>query len=423
MSLAAFYGAAMTIAAPALRIMLARRARAGREIADRLDERRGIDPTPRPDGKLLWRHAASVGESASVLPVLAAFTAAMPAARVLMTTGTVTSAAMLAQRLPAFEGRVLHRFAPLDVPAWAGRFLDHWRPDAAALVESEIWPNLLAGCRRRGIPLALVNARMSARSLAGWRRIPGPARHLFGGFAWVQAQSEQDARRLHALGAPASVLTGNLKYASAPLPADERELARLRGLLAGRPVWLAASTHEGEDANLLAAHARLTTDFAGMLTIIVPRHPERGPEIAAACHPVAVTRRAAGQDPPVGAGVWVADTLGELGLFYRLAGFAFVGRSLGAAGGQNPLEPARLGCPVAVGPQVQNFADIVATLREAGALEEVADAMALAAWVAAMLRDPARRTAMGAAGRATASADAALPAAVATMLADLVRGA
>ena len=422
MTLHALYAAAATIVAPGLRLMLTRRARTGKEIAARLPERRGIDPTPRPPGRLLWLHAASVGESVSVLPVLSAFAAAMPEATVLLTTGTVTSAATLAHRLPrlGLSESVLHRFAPLDVPAWAARFLDHWRPDAAAFVESEIWPNLFSGCARRGIPMALINARMSGRSFSRWRLLPRLARRLFGGLAWVQAQSADDAARLQELGAPASVLTGNLKFAADPLPVDAGEFARLRGLLAGRPVWLAASIHPGEDAPVLDVHARLAREFPDLLTIIVPRHPERGAEIATICDGVAVTRRAAGQDPPAAAGVWVADTLGELGLFYGLTGFAFVGRSLGAAGGQNPLEPARLGCAVAVGPEVQNFSDIVATLAAAGGLEQVADADGLARWVGAMIRDPARRAAIGQAGRAAASAEVALPRLVARMLADLV---
>ncbi len=422
MSVRGAYGVAATLAVPVLRWWLARRVRTGKEIAARLPERWGIEATARPAGRVLWLHAASVGESVSMLPVLVALAAARPDVGVLMTTGTVTSAALLARRLPelGLEGRVVHRFVPLDVPRWVERFLDHWRPDAAAFVESEIWPNLLAGCARRGVPVALVNGRMSARSFASWRRLGGVARSVFGGFAWVQAQSAGDEARLRALGAPASGMVGNLKFAAEPLPVDEMELARLRALLAGRPVWLAASTHPGEDPYVIAVHGRLVAEFPGVLTIIVPRHPERGAAIAAACGGT-VTRRGAGQDPPAGAGVWVAATLGELGLFYRLAGFAFVGRSLGAAGGQNPLEPARLGCAVAVGPEVANFSEIVTVLQEAGALAQVADAAGLADWVGVMLRDPGRRAAMGAAGRAAASDQAALPGRVAGMLADLVR--
>ncbi len=418
MILRRLYAACACAAAPALRLFLASRARRGKEIADRLPERRGIEAAARPPGRLLWLHAASVGESVSVLPVLSAL-AARSDVTVLMTTGTVTSAAMLARLLPELrlQGRVLHRFVPLDVPGWVARFLDHWRPDAAAFVESEIWPNLLAGCAARRIPVMLVNARMSVRSFSHWRSMPGVGK-LFGEFGGVQAQSSEDAARLAALGAPASILTGNLKFAADLLPVDEHELARLRALLAGRSIWLAASTHPGEDTSIQAAHDLLLRDFPDLLTIVVPRHPERGPQIAAGAAPRAATRRAAGQDPPSGAGIWIADTLGELGLFYRLVGHAFVGRSLGASGGQNPLEPARLGCPVAVGPEVGNFSDAVAVLEAAGGLTRVADVPALAAWVATMLRDPARRAAMGEAGRLASRSYGDLPGRVADMLAD-----
>ena len=421
MSLLALYRGATTLATPALRLMLARRAARGKEIEARLPERRGIDATARPPGRLLWLHAASVGETVSVLPVLAALPAHIT---VLMTTGTVTSATLLARRLPelGLDRRVIHRFVPLDVPAWTARFLDHWRPDAAAFVESEIWPTLIAGCTARRIPLALVNARLSPRSHQGWSRLPGLARRLVGAFDRVMARAPDDADRLLSLGAAPSRFTGNLKYAAPPLPADPAELARLARLLDGRPAWLAASTHAGEDATLRAVHDRLAAAMPGLLTIIVPRHPERGPDVAAAMAGLPVTRRALGEDPPKAAGIYVADTLGELGLFYRLAPIVFVGRSLGAAGGQNPLEPARLGAAVAVGPAVANFADIVPALAAAGALLQVGDAAGLAAFVADMLAHPARRTAMGAAGIAAASALSDLPARVAAEL-DAMTGA
>jgi 3-deoxy-D-manno-octulosonic-acid transferase len=243
---------------------------------------------------------------------------------------------------------------------------------------------------------------------------------MFGGFARVMARAPEDAARLHALGAPASLFTGNLKYAAPPLPADGAELARLRSLLAGRPAWLAASIHGGEDVNMRAVHDRLVARFPDLLTILVPRHPERGAEVAAAMAGLPVTRRAAGEDPPPGGGVWVADTLGELGLFYRLVPVVFVGRSLGAAGGQNPLEPARLGAAVAVGPEVANFADVVPGLVAAGAVRQVADVAELAGFVAAMLDAPAARIAMGAAGVAASAALEDLPHRVAGVLAGML---
>ena len=388
---------AATLAAPALRLMLRRRARRGKELAERLPERRGIDATPRPPGRLVWLHAASVGETMSMLPVLAELQAA--GASLLVTTGTLTSARLVAQRCPG----VLHRFVPLDVPRWVARFLDHWRPDAAAFLESELWPNMLAACQARGVRLMLLNARLSARSQAGWARAPGFARQVLGAFEAVWAQSAADAARLRALGAPAVSAPGNLKFAAPPLPADAAELARLRGKLGARPRWLAASTHAGEEAIAAAVHRQLAPGHPGLLTIVAPRHPERGAAVAAA---LAAPRRAAGQDAPEG-GLWVADTLDELGLLYRLCPVVFVGKSMAGHGGQNPLEPARLGCAVAAGPHMGNHADAVAAL--AGALARPADADALAAWVGAMLRDPALRQRIGAAAQAAATADAGLP--------------
>jgi len=416
--MATAYAATAGLAAPALRLLLARRVRRGKEIAARLGERRGIATLARPAGRLLWLHAASVGETVSVLPLFSELSRAAPDATVLFTTGTVTSAELFARRKP--EGRVLHQFAPLDVPRWVARFLDHWRPDAAAFVESEIWPNLLAACRRRSIPAALVNARLSPRSFARWRRMPGFALDLFGGFARIAAQSAADADRLRALGAAAVATPGNLKFAAPPLPVPSGDLAALRAAMAGRPVWLAASTHPGEEAAARAAHEALLPAHPGLLTVIVPRHPERGAEVAAALSGLAVTRRSLGEGPPAEAGVWIADTLGELGLFYAASGLAFVGGSLVPHGGQNVLEAARLGCAVLVGPHVRNFAEPVAVLADAGALAQVPDAAGLVDALDVLLRDPARRAAMGEAGRAAASRDADLPRHLAAMLADLL---
>ncbi len=408
------WAVAATAAAPALRLLLRVRLARGKEVRGRLTERRGIDPTPRPPGRLIWLHAASVGETLSILPVLPALSEGV--STIVLTTGTVTSARLLAQRLdPLLAGRVLHRFAPLDVPRWAARFLDHWRPDAAAFVESELWPNQLAACRARGIPTMLINARLSDRSLARWRRAPRLAQHVLGGFARVQPRSGTDAERLRALGCCRVGEPADLKLAAPPLPVDETELQRLQDLLPGRPIWLAASTHPGEDKLILGVHRTLVADHPGLLTIIAPRHPERGGTISAAGY------RSRGEDPPE-EGVWVADTLGELGLLYRLAGIAFIGRSLlPPGGGQNPLEPARLGCAIAVGPHTGNFTDHVAMLRAAGGLTVVRDVTELGRWVDGLLRDPARRKAIGDAAVAAVERHRGLPYRTAAALIGLLR--
>lgn len=418
MTLPGLYALATRLAAPALRLMLRRRATRGKEIASRLPERRGIDASPRPPGRLLWLHAASVGETVSLLPVLQALPESV---EVLLTTGTVTSAELVARRLPALglEGRVRHRFVPLDVPGWVARFLDHWRPDAAGFVESELWPNLLAGCARRGVPVALINARLSPRSFARWRRVPGLARRVLAPVTLALAQSDADAGRLAALGVRNVLSRGNLKFATPPLPVDAAELARLAALLGERPRWLAAATNPGEEALVIAQHRRLAARHAGLLTIIVPRHPERGAEIAGLALDLPCPRRSEGLDPPPGPGLWLGDTLGEMGLYYRLAPIAFVGRSLVPLGGQNPLEPARLGCAVAVGPHTFNFVEPVRVLDEGGALTRLTDAGALGDWVDLMLSEPARREALGEAAVRVASRDQGLPREVADRLAAL----
>ena len=262
--LAALWAATATVAAPGVRLMLRFRLLRGKEVAGRLAERRGIDHTPRPPGALIWLHAASVGETMSILPVLPVLAEAAPDATILLTTGTVTSATLLARHLGAghlgagLKRRVLHRFVPIDVPAWAARFLDHWRPDAVGFVESELWPNLLAACQARGIPVMLINGRLSDRSLARWRRVSGLARHVVRGLARVHARSETDAERLRELGCRCVMAPGDLKFAAPPLPADETELQRLRVLLAtaARSGWPPALI-PGEETLVLAVHRTL----------------------------------------------------------------------------------------------------------------------------------------------------------------------
>ncbi|MGG5817659.1 3-deoxy-D-manno-octulosonic acid transferase [Falsiroseomonas sp. HW251] len=409
-----------TLIAPLLPLHLARRARRGKEIAARLPERRG-EGAARPAGRLFWLHAASVGETVSLLPVIEAMAARDPALSLLVTTGSVTSAELLARRVPkAIASRVIHRFAPLDVPAWAARFIRDWRPDAGAFVESELWPNLLAAAAARGVPMALVNARMSARSAARWARLPGLLRETLGRFRLVLARSEEDGARLAAFGI-AAPCWGDLKAAAPPLPADPAALAALKRAVGERSVLLAASTHPGEDGAVIAAHRALAAERT-LLTVIVPRHPERGLAVAAAAEAagLATARRNAGEPPGRDIAVYVADTLGELGLFYRLADAAFVGGSLVPHGGQNPLEPARLGCAMAFGPYMGNFAEPVARLLAAGGAVRVPDAATLAETLRDMLWVPGRARALADAAAAVADRDTGLPGRVAGALLDLL---
>lgn len=399
------YRLATTLGLPAINVLLRRRRAMGKEDPARAQERRGKATRPRPDGSLLWIHAASVGESLSILPLVARLAETRPALRVLVTTGTVTSAALMSQRLP--RGAV-HQFIPVDRPAWVRAFLDHWQPDAALLVESELWPNLVTEIHARRIPAALVNGRVSERSFRRWRRVPGFIGPMLSGFALVLGQTPEDAERFARLGAANTGCAGNLKFAAGPLPVDELELARVRKAVAGRTVWLASSTHPGEEEQIAVAHASLAVKHPDLLTVLIPRHPARGDAIVKllADAGLASARRSEGAELTPGTAVYLADTMGELGLFFRLAGVAFVGGSLVRRGGQNLLEPAHLDCALLAGPHTFNFAEIAARMRETGALIQVHGAADLAVEVAKLLADPDARTRRAGAARAAAEGEA-----------------
>jgi 3-deoxy-D-manno-octulosonic-acid transferase len=391
---------------PMARVFLARRRARGKEDAARIDERRGMPSVVRPAGVLVWMHGASVGETVSLLPLVERFIAR--GFSVLLTSGTVTSSRVMGQRLP--EGAI-HQFVPLDTPAFVARFLDHWAPDLALVTESEIWPNMVLAAHARDIPLVLVNARLSERSFRRWQYLPGFISALLERFDICLAQSDLDAERLRALGAPRVVVTGNMKFDVAPPPADRARMGLLRRAIGQRPVWIAASTHDGEELAALAAHAALAETLPDLLTIIAPRHPERGEAVAAAAtrQNLAVVRRsevdAAGAHalPAPDTAVYVADTIGELGLFYRLCPAAFLGGSLVRHGGQNPIEPAKLDTALLHGPYVRNFADIYAAFDGEGGAREVRNADELAGALAGLLSDgEGQRRIAEAAARVTA---------------------
>jgi 3-deoxy-D-manno-octulosonic-acid transferase len=394
----------LTVPLPPLAILYLRwRCWHGKEDPARLRERRGIPGRPRPSGPLLWIHAASVGEANAVLALIERLLQTHPWLEILVTTGTIASARVLERRLPL---RARHQFAPLDLPRWIARFLDHWRPDLAIWVESELWPNLVLATQARGIPMVLVNGRLSARSYRRWRRWPGLIRPVIGAFAQCLAQDEEQAGRLQRLGARRVEGLGDLKAAATALPVDRIELDRLRRQIGGRPVWLAASTHAGEEEIAAAVHRRLAPNHRRLLTIIAPRHPIRGAEIAATLTGLAmrVVRRSAGQPIVADTDIYLADTMGELGLFYSLAGIAFVGGSLARKGGHNPFEPARLGCAVLHGPDIRNCAAMAAALAAVGADEVVTDDAELARAVSTLLHRPQLRAERAAAGTRAAAA-------------------
>jgi len=387
-----------SMATPLSRLVLARRLRRGKEHPQRLAERRGESTIARPPGPLIWAHGASVGEMLAVIPLVEGLRARN--FNVLVTSGTVTSARLADRRLP--QGAI-HQFIPLDAPRYTARFLEHWQPNLALLAESDLWPNLIMACNAKNIPLILVNGRLSERSFTRWRYLPATISALLGCFDLCLTQSEPDAERYSELGAPRVSMTGNLKLDVPAPPVDAGKLSAMRAVVRQRPMIAAASTHPGEEAVIIDAHRRLRQSFPGLLTIIAPRHPERGPgvvEIATAAGLNAVAR-SRGLLPDRGTDVYVADTIGELGLIYRLAPIVFMGGSLVRHGGQNPIEAAKLGAAVLHGPHVWNFSEIYAALDEAHGAEEVLDVNKLAVRIGSWLTDAAVRKQVADAGLAT----------------------
>ena len=378
--------------------LLIRRQKRGKEHPERLRERLGQASVPRPKGPLVWVHGASVGEMLAAISLIERLRAQDFA--VLVTSGTVTSAALAEQRLP---NGVLHQFVPLDAPRFVRSFLDHWRPGLALFVESDLWPNLICSCAKRKIPMIIINGRLSERSFRRWRRVPGAIAALLNQFDLCLAQSATDAERYSKLGAPRVSATGNLKLDLPALPTDEAVLRRLRDIIGKRPVMVAASTHAGEETAVIGAHRRLRAKFPALLTIIVPRHPARGEGIAegAKAAGLAAALRSRRGQPMPDIGVYIADTLGELGLMYRLARIVFMGGSLASHGGQNPIEAIRLGAAIIHGPHVWNFAEIYAALDAARGAQPVGDEAALAERLGAWLADPAARQAATDAATAT----------------------
>lgn len=386
------------IASPFVPLLLKRRLARGKEDAARLPERMGVASRPRPSGKLMWIHAASIGEANAVLPLIVELLKQHEQLHILLTTVTVTSAKLMGAALPE---RAMHQFAPVDTPQAVNAFLNHWRPDLAFWVDSEIWPNMIYATHARGTVMGIVNARMSERSFNRWRRLDGFMRGLLSSFTFCFAQSEADAQRLQLLGMKSITRIGNLKYDAPPLPCDENELMRLRAMVKGRPVWVAASTHPGEEASIAQIHTALKSDGTPkVLTIVVPRHASRAEEVARALAPLHTARRSE-RDPILDdTDVYLADTMGELGLFYRLASVAFIGGSLVPHGGQNPLEAARLGCAVIAGPHMENFADIASSMQQDGALLRVSGAGELALELKRLLPEGAARAGLAAAAQA-----------------------
>ena len=382
---------AMMPLAPAL---IKRRLKLGKEDPARVSERRGMSEDARPAGPLVWIHGASVGEVLAVAALIEKLRALN--LRVLLTSGTVTSAAIVARRFPE---DVIHQYVPYDSPRYVARFLDHWRPSLALFVESDLWPNLILASAARRLPMVLINGRMSHRSFPRWRRVSSTIAALLGRFDVCLAQSQLDADRFAALGSRSVVTTGNLKLDVAAPPADAAKLERLMSVTRGRPVVVAASTHAGEEEILLEAHRTLAGFFPSLLTVIVPRHPGRGEAIqrTIAASGLGVGLRSREELPTAATDIYVADTMGELGLFYRLAPIVFMGGSLVEHGGQNPIEAVKLGASIVHGPHVFNFTDVYEALDKAGGARRADTQEALVKQLGQLLSDPKARDASAAA--------------------------
>ena len=378
------YLLASTLLGPLARPILNRRLARGKEDRDRITERLGTASVARPEGTLIWMHGASVGEAMSMLPLIHALLAARADVQVLVTTGTVTSAQRMWALLP--DG-AMHQYVPVDTRHAVRGFLDHWRPDLAIWVESELWPRLVSDTAARGIPMALMNARFSENSIRGWERAPSMLRNLLSCFRIIRTQDHETEDRLRPY-APAARFTGNLKALIQTPECDRSEFAALQRAIGRRPVWLAASTHaDDEPVAIQAHHTLLARSQPKPLLLLAPRHPERGTAVARAVLDADLTLaiRSVGALPTPDTDVWLADTLGEMGLWYRLAPVTFVGGSFGTAGGHTPFEPMLLDSAIVHGPDVANFASSYRTLDRAGAALMVQDATALAAGVEALL--------------------------------------
>ncbi len=343
-----------------------------KEDAKHFFERFGFSKKKRPEGPLIWIHAVSVGESLAALPLIDALLNKNIELHILITTGTVTSARLMRQRLPA---RAMHQFIPIDHPLCISMFLEKWTPSCVLWLESELWPLFLCTIKKRRIPSILINARVSDGSYRRWSRFSSLVRFLLGQFDLCLAQSPQMAFRLRSLGAAHIRMPGNLKFAAAPLPVDIGDLAYLKGATEGRPLLLAASTHYNEESKIGELHIRLKEKFPGFLTIIVPRHPDRGVEIYEELSEkgLNVIRRSTGKDIAADTDVYIADTLGELGLFYRLCPIVIMGGSFVSIGGHNPIEPALLESVLLFGPHMENFPDVVEKFERHEAAFQVKD--------------------------------------------------
>lgn len=386
------YRALTFLIAPLLPIYLHIRAAKGKEDISRLHERFGYPSGVRPAGKLIWCHGASVGEALSLLPLLNRLNELPQKPALLLTTGTKSSAELLATRLPA---NVIHQYIPVDTMEAMRRFVRHWQPNLALLVESELWPNMIGTLRGKKIPAALLNARISEKSARNWGNYAELwIKALLRVFTVVLAQSEQDAARFRELGATSARSVGNLKGAAQPLPVNEADFAALKKAIGNRPLWVMASTHEGEEEIACRIHQKLVEQFPDLLTIIVPRHPARADVIMERIvKPLKLNglRRSTHQLPLADTAVYIADSFGELGLFYKVSPHVCIGGSFGNTGGHNPLEAAHFGCAIMFGPDMHNFEEMARNILASGAARQVSNEDELVSTLTLLLQNPSEQ--------------------------------
>lgn len=400
------YRTFVVLATPFILGWLYLRKRKGKEDVCRFSERLGRKLPKRPEGRLIWLHGASVGECLSMLPLINRLLEEDKTIHIMVTSGTVTSANLMAKRLP---DRAFHVYIPVDMIGAVRRFVRYFKPDAVLWFESEFWPNILQEIRFQKIPLILLNGRISDRSFRRWQKALWIIQPLLGLFTLTFGQTEEDARRLRVLGASQAVCVGNLKCAAPPAPFNEVELEKLKASIGNRPCWVGGSTHPGEEAIMADIHKTLKSEFPGLLTISAPRHPERTDVVTTFTQRgLVVARRTAGDPITEKTDVYFADTLGEMGLIYRLAPIVFVGGSLVPFGGQNMLEPMRLGRAVVIGPHAFNFREIVATAKKKESLVEVPDALGLTNLLREWLSHPEKQAIIGQHAEAQACAEMAV---------------
>lgn len=362
------YNTLVTVLYPlAIKRYVNKRKQNGKEDINRFNEREGKPKLPRPEGKLFWLHGASVGESVSMLPLINKILDTYPDAHVMVTTGTVTSADVMQKRLPE---RAFHQFIPIDNPTFTNRFVKYWHPDVALWFESEFWPAVLSSISKRNIPLILINGRISNKTFKRWQQFDFICKELLDCFTLCLGQSEEDSYRLRTLGAKDAICLGNIKYAGLPLPIDEKVKKDLQKEIGSRRVWLISSTHDDEEIRIAKAHKRLKEKYPDLLMIVAPRHPNRGAEIAELIDKINLKTalRSKGESITDDVDVYIADTIGEMGLWYDLCKIVFVGGSFVPHGGQNFIEPSRMRDAVIVGPHMHNFTEAMTRARKADAI-------------------------------------------------------